>query len=180
MTNLKDIRLLKLFSIVSFTLICICLSIIINTPTTNGFEMSIYGVYPLYFWFLLSLSILVGVIIIFKSVIMQSELENKYWILGFFSILLANLIVLSIPLIRNYYYVGRGDVLSHIGYILYIINSGSFGMDMYPIEHIISASTFFLTGLGLQYVTKAFPIIFSFFYIFSFYLLYKEVFKDQK
>jgi hypothetical protein len=177
MNEKEDIQLIKLLALSAFLLIIIDLIIILLTPSSNGFELNIYSTYPWYFWMFLVLSIFIGTLILLKSYI--SKLRGNYWLYGFAAILLSNTILLIMPIIRNYIVFGRGDILTHLGWLKNIIASGNFGTDMYPMIHIIASSTYYFTGISIENITILFYTIFSIFYILSFYLLYSQIFKDK-
>ncbi len=173
----RDIRLIKLLSIFAFSLLVLSLLIIILTPTAKNYEINIYNVYPWYFWMFMVLSTFAGTLILLQSYI--SKLKNNYWILGFAAILMSNFILLTLPTIRNYVVFGRGDILTHIGWMKNIVLSGSFGTDMYPNIHILGTVIHYFSGITLDNIsTLVFPV-FSIFYILSFYLLYTEILKDK-
>lgn len=173
----KD-NILKLLSIINFFIILVLLTIILSTKSVSAYEISIYGAYPFYFWGLVILSLLIGIIIMIKCYL--NEKESNMWIFGFLGILLTNIVLLSLPLIRNYFMFGRGDVLTHIGYMKNILITGYVGSNMYPILHILGVDTFLISNIGLNRVTMMFPLFFSVFYSISFYILFKKVFENKK
>ena len=177
LNHMKDIRLIKILSIFAFSLLVLSLLIIIVTPTAKNYEINIYNVYPWYFWMFMVLSTFAGTLILLQSYI--SKLKNNYWILGFAAILMSNFILLTLPTIRNYIVFGRGDILTHIGWMKNIVLSGSFGTDMYPNIHVLGTVIHYFSGITLDNIsTLVFPV-FSIFYILSFYLLYSEILKDK-
>ena len=173
----EDIRIIKILSILAYSFLVLALLIILRTPTATSYEINIFNAYPWYFWMFIVLSIFTGSLALIKSA--MAKTQNNYWISGFGVILLSNFILLTIPTIRNYLIFGRGDVLTHIGWIKYIIANGNFGSDIYPILHIIGAETYYFTGITVDSITMVIYPIFSIFYILSFYLLYNEVLKDK-
>ena len=175
---MDDSHVGKLLSILTFIIVCLLTIIILITPSATTYELSIYNAYPSSFWFLVISSLFLGIIILIRSYLNKNERNN--WIFGFLGILITNFILLSLPLIRNYFIFGRGDVLSHIGYMKNILISGYIGSDMYPILHILGVDTFLISNIGLNRVTMIFPVLFSVFYIISFYMLFKQLFEDEK
>ena len=168
----------KILSIINFLLILSILVVILFTPTANLYEISIYDAYPLYFWFLVILSLFIGVIILIKSYLDKEGHNN--WLFGFLAILITNLILLSLPLSRNYFIFGRGDALTHIGYMKNILITGHVESNMYPVLHILGVETFIFSNINLNGIIVIFPLFFSIFYIVSFYLLLKKIFKDRR
>ena len=177
MVEKKDIRIIKLLSIFAFATMVLALIIILRTPATPYYEINIYNTYPWYFWMLIMLSIYAGILVLLKSYMIKAQ--DNYWIFGFAAILLSNFILLTIPVIQNYLILGRGDVLSHIGWMRDIVNTGYFGNDMYPITHILGAVTHYFSGISLESITTFIYPVFSIFFILSFYILYNEILRDK-
>ena len=123
------------------------------------------------------LSTFTGTLILLQSHI--SKLKNNYWILGFAAILMSNFILLTLPVIRNYIIFGRGDILTHIGWMKNIVLNGSFGTDMYPNIHVLGTVIHYFSGITLENMSTLIFPVFSIFYILSFYLLYSEILKDK-
>ena len=111
--NLWYDRFFKILSLISFFLILLVVTIILQQGPALMFEFSIYDAYPGYFWILLLSAIFCGIVVILGSAVTQSR--RNYWVFGLFAILLSNAILLFIPVIRGYYIYGSGDVLTHIG-----------------------------------------------------------------
>ncbi len=168
----------KLISIMAFTIISLLTAISVITRPAITYEISIYDAYPFYFWVLVIFSLFIGITILIRSYSYENERDN--WIFGFLSILLTNSILLLLPLLRNYFMFGRDDVMSHIGYMKDILITGHIGSNMYPIIHILGLNTFFTSGIGFEKITMVFPLIFSIFYILSFYLLLNQIFEKKK
>jgi hypothetical protein len=177
MVEKKDIRIIKLLSIFAFSMMILALIIILRTPSTPNYEINIYNTYPWYFWMFIMLSIYAGALILIKSYITKAQ--NNYWIFGFAVILLSNFILLNIPVFQNYLILGRGDILTHIGWMRNIVDTGYFGNDMYPITHILGAVTHYFSGISLESITTLIYPVFSIFYILSFYILYNEILLDK-
>lgn len=175
---MNNVYIGKLLSIVTFLTISICAMIIALTPTATGYEISIYNAYPFYFWGLIIFAQLMGITILLRSYLNEEERSN--WKYGFLGLFITDSILLSLALIRNYFILGRGDVLSSIGYMNDILLTGRFYDNLYPVLHIFSVETYFTSGIQIHSVTLIIPIIFSLFFIISFYLLFNRLFEDKK
>lgn len=170
-------RLFKIIAIVAFAFIISALTIITKTPPANGYEISIYDAYPLYFWVFIIGSIFMGQIILIRSALGKND---NFGLIGFLAIITTNAILLFIPFIRGYAIYGRGDVLTHIGYITDIFRTASIGTsNFYPLYHILAASSFYVTGISVEHVVNIIPPLFSLFYILSIYLLARQLFKRK-
>jgi len=169
---------LKIILIINYLLLLSTLIIILSTPPVDSYEFSIYGAYPQYFWFLLLLSIILGMISAILSILNDSL--RKYWTLGFLAEIIAISLVLFLPLIRGYYIYGSGDILTHIGYMLDIEYSGVIGRNHYPILHILGVSLHETTTLSYGIITMIIPPIFSLISILYWYILGKEIMTDMR
>ncbi|KAF5431151.1 putative membrane protein, partial [Candidatus Methanophagaceae archaeon] len=173
----EENRLFKIIAIVAFAFIISALTLIVKTPSANGYELSIYGAYPLYVWVFIICSIFMGQIILIRSALGKND---NFWIIGFLAIITTNTILLFIPFIRGYAIYGRGDVLTHIGYINDIFRTASIGTtNFYPLDHILAASLSYVTGISVERVVNIIPPLFSLFYILSIYLLAQQLFKRK-
>jgi len=174
-------KLKKLLVIIQFSVIILIFNTIIITPSANGYEFSIYGAYPQYFWFFIILSIFLGQIIMFSKIFCSpNRTGKKYWILGFSGILMINSTLVLLPYIRGYAVYGRGDVLTHIGFIKDILNTGNFGNNFYPFFHIFATSMYYTSGVDVNYIIMGvIPPIFIFFYFIFIYVLGRELFKKK-
>lgn len=152
--------------------------IIAVTPTATGYEISIYDAYPIYFWGLIIFAQLMGITILIRSYLNEEERSN--WKFGFLGLLVTNFIILSLGIIRNYFILGRNDVLSNIGLMNDILITGSINQNLYPITHIYGAEFFFIPNIQLNMISLILPIIFSLFFIISYYALFNRIFEDKK
>ena len=172
-------RILKIITIIAFIFIILASIIIAKTPPASDYEISIYDAYPGYFWVFIITSIFMGQIILLKSAF-SSDKNDKIWVSGFLAILTTNVILLFMPFIRGYATYGRGDVLSHIGYIKDILRTASFGTNnFYPLDHIVTASLSYITSINVEPAVNIIPPIFSLFYIISIYFLARQIFERK-
>ncbi|RZN13855.1 MAG: DUF1616 domain-containing protein, partial [Methanosarcinales archaeon] len=172
-------RVIKIIAIIAFSFIILALMIIARTPPASGYEISIYDVYPWYFWFFIITSIFMGQVILMKGALSSDKTDNL-WILGFLAILTTNIILLFMPFVRGYATYGRGDVLTHIGYIKDILRTSSIGTNnFYPLDHILTASLSYITGISVEHTVNIIPPVFFLFYIISIYFLAKQVFERR-
>ncbi|MCE5214530.1 MAG: hypothetical protein LLF83_07425 [Methanobacterium sp.] len=103
------------------------------------------------------------------------------WKSALLALILINVIIILLPVFRDYFIMGRGDVLSHIGYAKDLISSGNFqgsggiGENLYPLLHITMASFYYISGISLYLQTQILPLFYYLFFIFSLYLLSNEI-----
>jgi hypothetical protein len=168
---------LKMLLVINYAILLSALLVILLTPPASGYEFSIYDAYPNYFWCLIITSIFLGQICAVLSVLDDST--GKYWPLGFLAAVIANCLLLFLPVIRGYFIYGSGDILTHIGYMKDIGNYASIGSNHYPILHMLGFSMHEFTGLSFGIITMIIPPIFSIVSIFYWYILGKEIFNDK-
>jgi hypothetical protein len=92
---------------------------------------------------------------------------------------IANSIVLLLPLIRRYALLGAGDPATHMGYIKDILYTGTISENKYPMAHIFACITHWICSLDLNICMMLFPFAFYFLYTVSFYLLLRMLLKDR-
>jgi len=166
----KRARFYRFQNVFIFTLLLLVFGIAVATPPASGYEISIYAVYPQFFWFLLVVIISCGIIIMVNQVF--TETPSRSWMTGFLAIVFADLIILLLPIIRGYVTFGRGDVLSHIGHVKNILYTAHvFSSNRYPVIHVLTANLSLLTSLTPELLSMIIPIIFTLFYMISVHLL---------
>jgi hypothetical protein len=163
----------KILLVVSFLAISFAMIVISRVPPANGYEISIYEVYPWYLWVLLSIPILVAFLVI---LINQKKEINKYINVSIVSGVITVFILLSIPFFRGYLFYGAGDIHSHLGIIYDMFRTGCIGEhNPYPVCHLLVYSISLLTGLSIETVSLFIRQLFFIQYIFSMYLLMKSL-----
>ncbi|OPX99809.1 MAG: hypothetical protein A4E59_00117 [Syntrophorhabdus sp. PtaB.Bin027] len=176
--GLKKNVIINVLSIIGFFSLFILLIIIAITPPSKGYEISIYTIYPIYFWFFFIISITCGILILLSSCFIQNQ--PKWWIFGFFMLTYTNITILLLPFFRGYTTLGRGDVLTHIGLTKDILFTGNFSIagvstNHYPIIHILISHLSLTTGLNPELLVEIIPGFFTIFYIIGMYLLAREI-----
>jgi hypothetical protein len=161
---------LKLTAIIAFIFITLALAIIAKTPPASGYEISIYAAYPWYFWFSIISAIFLGMLIQTKYIFSQKE--SNFWYIGLFVVVFTTIIILLLPIFRDYYTIGRGDLLTHLGYIKGIIDTSHAHVDLfYPIIHILGTCIVYVTNIPLGKLPPLLSTLFYMLYVGSFYLL---------
>lgn len=173
-----DPNRIKVISILGFSSIIFALSIILRTPTSTRYEISLYDAYPLTFWLSIILALFCSIVIL----VSQSFFSKKTCIYGFGALLLVIIDTLMVfqPLIRGYKCFGRDDAITHMGYINDILFTGSILVDgqaanIYPAGHILGFSLVSLSDLSLFTVMMIIPGFFFLLYIMSMYALARKL-----
>jgi hypothetical protein len=172
---------LKTIMIIAFLCIILALIIIIITPPAAGYEISIYNAFPWYLWLLIIVSIFLGQMIVFIDIFYNSpEENNRMWFIGIIAIMIPVIILLFLTYIRGYPIYGRGDHLTHIGWIKGIIDTGTIQKsNFYPDMHILAASLTEICGCNVYDTANFMPRFFFFLSPISLYLFLKIIFNKK-
>lgn len=171
-------RVCKLASIVALICVSVALCIIARTPPAPGYEVSIYEAYPVYFWLLLAASICCGIGIVVHQAF--TEAQGRWWIAGLCLVIFSNSILLLLSEFRGYFFYGRGDTATHLGYIRDILTTGQIGAsNFYPIQHILGTDLIEIAGLSTETIPSLLFVLFSGTYILNICLLSRVVAKSH-
>jgi len=157
---------------VSLALVAFCIVLIALNPTAAGYEISLFQAYPLPFWVALVTALASGQLLIFRN---GFEPEAEYWKLGVALVGIVTVVLLSQPHIRYTLY-GRGDILTHIGYVRRVVATGTIlETNWYPALHFLAALVAELTVLAPKDAISVFPVLFSLFYLASLVYLFARL-----
>jgi hypothetical protein len=169
----------KLLALVGVLLTLVAVGVLLLTPPADGYEPSIYGALPWYFW-----TAVVGAILVGTSVVVQnarSEAPDRTWLFGLGTVFVVNALLIAMPYIRGYPIYGRGDVLTHIGFIRNITEQGFVSSsNIYPNLHLLVQTLSYATGIDPMYVINLVPIAFSVTYFGSMALLVSKMFDRRR
>lgn len=127
-----------------FALLFLLTVILFLTPPASGYEISIYDAYPIYFWVIGCLALLVGNVVIVRS----AYDETSDWVYGLLLVLCVVGLITLLSYFRGYTLLGRADVLTHVGFITDIQKTnGVTSGNIYPNIHLLVLSLAFATGL---------------------------------
>lgn len=152
--------------------------IIFNTPATNGYEFSIYDVYPWYLWFLFGLTIFTSSSLLLINALFFRQRET-FWTLGFIILFISYIPFLFLTAIRNYLMYGREDPLSHVGFIHDIVSTGHIFSNMYPISHILFASLSLIFSMKEMQTLTIFYGLIPIISFITTYPLYKNILSEK-
>ena len=122
----------------------------------TGYELSIYAATPLAFWVGVAVALLVSLWYSFAP-----GIRDRVWLAALVLGGTAGVAIAALPLVRNYFFVGSADALTHLGWVnellAGVLNPLEF---LYPGVHLIAASISTVGGvnppLALQYAVLAF------------------------
>ena len=169
--NYKEIS--KYLNVLSFVSIFIILIIILYSGSTKGYEISIYEIYPPYFWFFVLIPFLSPFIIF---LLYSKNNDEEYPFLALFSSLISVIIVLLIPFFRGYLFYGAGDIFTHLALVDTINNTGYIGSENpYPISHILTYILASFINISTETVSLILRPIFFIIYVLSMAVLAKSL-----
>lgn len=147
------------------------------TPEARGYEPSIYGAYPWYFWALAVLAVVVGSVVVVRS----ARSGTNDWLFGLLLVLTVVGLLVFLPYFRGYVMFGRADVLSHVGFIRDIQQTGRVSPgNIYPNVHLLVLSLAYATGLDPGTMLMALAGVGSLFAVLSFVALVDTVFDRRR
>lgn len=147
--------------LIGYVSIAVAIAIAYSNPATS-YELSIYQQTPLIFWIGTLLSLTISVIIAFITI--APRVRATALSLGSLSMI----VIVLLPVIRNYYYIGEGDGLGHLGIAL-DINEGHVSLleSLYPASHLLSVTLHNIAGIeirsGLMILLAVFITVFILF-----------------
>lgn len=149
------------------------LIIILQRPSAQGYEISIYSAYPWYFWILICFSSFTGIVtLIYNSFV---PLKSKSWVIGLIICMFCNITLLLLPIFRAYTVSNFADEVTHLGIIKDILLNGHTGSrNFYPSSHLIVISIYLISSIPPELCIKFIPAIFYSLYIVCIYK-YAEV-----
>lgn len=150
--------------------------VVISIPPATGYELSLYDVYPWYFWGLVTGAAVAGAFVIFGSVQTQ---KDRSWVLGLATMLLTSALVLLMPQVRGYMMYGRADQMSHVGFVLDIVSTGGFISNIYPSTHLLILAVADATGTEPSSIAMVVPVIFSGVYFGGMFYLIVRLFRSR-
>lgn len=171
-SSLVHSQLYKLLLLIGYSAVVVAILSAYSSPAVN-YEISIYTETVAAFW------IGTGIALVISVVISVRAYNHR---LGSGALLLAVLSALSIfalPIIRGYFFYGRGDPLTHLGWVKWIADSTMSPTDLlYPGAHIVSLFLSNVGGIDVRHsmllVTVLFKLVFILFIPLSLILLYRN------
>lgn len=158
-------RTLKGLAIATFTLIT-AIAMTAASSSATSYEISMYAAYPSWFWFGIVAAFVLGAIVVVRSKAVPHR--RRYLALGAGIILLANAIMLFMPVIRGYAVFGGGDMFTHRGLVLEILENGRVDdHNYYPGIHVHAVILMEITGLDYYAIKNVLPPAFSVAYWFG-------------
>lgn len=143
----------KVALITGFLAFTVAILVAYTTPA-NGYELSVYRSTPAAFWGGIGIGFLAAIGTLFGT-------DGRRLVDAAMGLLtLCALAVVSVPIIRSYFFYGAGDSMTHLGWAREMVR-GDIGADgiLYPAVHLISVFFAELTGLELTNTLQYTPML---------------------
>lgn len=169
---------IKLFLAINF-IFFIILCLYVNTYQTIGYESSIYSNVPHFFWPVLLSNVSIGIFAICYTSYCKNK-DNMDFVAGLLLVLFCYILIISLPIIKDYELYGRHDVLTHVGNTINLMSSGYFNHPniIYPGMYIILSSIYYITDLDLFMLFKLMPVCLSIIFFIFLFILYRFILTD--
>lgn len=153
---------------------------VLRTPPVAGFEPSVYAAYPPWFWGLLLATLLVGQVLILREALAQRA-DPASWRTGFLLAFLVGVILLFLPVIRGYPVYGRADLLTHIGHVNLIQETGGAPFqNIYQNLHQLLLAFAYASGLQVTEVANLVTPVISLLSLVAIYALLDAIFDRRR
>lgn len=170
----------RALSALGFLIVTFLVAVALQVPSADGYEMSLYRVFPWYFWAAVVATLCLGCGIVAAGAF-TPEVDDRYWQLGLGLVVLVEAFLLCLPYVRGYVVYGRGDVLTHVGFARSIVQTGTLGtLDIYPSLHLFTVTLSFATGLDVLQVSNLLAPVVSLVSVGSCYLLATQLFDRRR
>ncbi len=163
--------------LVGLSLLIGAIVMVISMPQAPGYELSIYEAFPSVFWAFLVAAIGVGAFVIVGSALRKSD---HTWRWGLLLMILANLLLVLLPVIRGYRMFGRSDAMTHLGFSHDIGILGTVDGNLYPPAHLLIRAVVDSTGMDPVTVGMLIPPLFTLLYFGAMGLLVFTVFDTRR
>ncbi|WP_318568650.1 hypothetical protein [Salinigranum marinum] len=159
----------RTLALCAFTLLLVGIGIATTMPAAGQYEISLYSAYPAVFWVAIIGAQFAGCLAILGSVRTSGD---RAWMFGLSAVLLSNLLLLLLPYLRGYEMYGRTDSMTHVGFILDIVNTGVVEDNIYPPTHLLSMVVADATSAEVTTIVLLLPVVFwSVYFVSMSYLL---------
>lgn len=170
----------KRLAVAGYGLFALVVALVLTVPPADGYEISMYAAYPWVFWVALLLAFLVSQLLVLRAAV-DPDGRTGYWRLGLGLAMLGNAVLVFMPYVRGYSYFERADVLTHLGYIRTIQETGTVAVDnIYPNIHQLVLTLSYATGLEPARVVNAVSGILSLFAVVASFVLLARVYGRRK
>ena len=165
---------------VGFGLAVAIVAVVLTTPPAAGYERSVYGAFPGFFWILVILALFLGQIVVLRSALERFP-QTESWRLGVVLIGVVEGLLVFMPYVRGYPVYGAADVLTHVGYVRTIeATGGDLFFNVYQDHHQLVLALSYATGVEPIHVINVVAGVISLFVIVALVALLSAVFDRRR
>lgn len=155
-------------------------ALLLVVPPADGYEASIYGAYPWYFWACVVGAFFAGAVVVVRSALFGGSTDRS-WTAGLALMLVVDAILVLLPLVRGYPVYGRADTLTHVGIVRDLADAGVDGPGViYPNTHAVVQTLTYATGIDPLYLVGIVAPAVSLIYFGGIYLLVGHLFERRR
>jgi hypothetical protein len=152
----------------------------LTTPPAAGYERSIYGAFPAFFWVLVVLALFLGQLVVLRSALERYP-QGASWRLGVVLIGVVQGLLVFMPYVRGYPVYGAADVLTHVGYVRTIeATGGDLFFNVYQNHHQLVLALSYATGVEPIHVINVVAGVVSMFVLVALVALLSAAFDRRR
>lgn len=158
MTKMSRQKIRRIGLTLGFLLLAAAAAVAHRNPA-HQYEVSIYKATPITFWISVGFAFIIAVIVAIKG-------DGVIQILSLILSGAVALTIVSLPITRGYYFFGKGDALTHLGWAREI-NAGTLEPAelLYPGIHTVAVIINGVTGISVRRSLMLVPVLFIILYI---------------
>jgi len=177
-TKIPYMKLFKINSIICFVFIIFSF-FSINNININSYEFSIYNGISTSTWFFLLFTLASNSVFLIYWAYIEKNYNKHVEVVSLLLIILIFSIIFLLPILKGYYFYGRGDEPTHIGKIKDLKTSGKIKENnIYPVIHILILTVSDIINMSLPNTARIIVLWFYYIYIIYIYILSFLIFKN--
>jgi hypothetical protein len=166
--------------VAGFGLAVVITAVALTTPPAAGYERSVYGAFPPFFWILVVLALFLGQLVILRSALNRSP-QADAWRLGVLLIGVIQGLLVFMPYVRGYPAYGFADVLTHVGDVRTIeATGGDLFVNIYQNHHQLVLALSYATGIEPIHIINVVAGVNSIFVLVTVVALLSAVFERRR
>jgi len=159
---------------------CALAVILFVTPPASGYEFTVYQGYPLAFWLLVLVGLLLSQFVVLRKAMLGDDSVANLWRVSLATIVAIEAVLFLLPYYRGYRAYGRADVQTHIGYIKSIDELGHLAHDVYPNIHTLTLTISYATGIDPLSVINSVAVVIPVFSVLAWYALVTRLYDRDR
>jgi hypothetical protein len=151
------------------------------TPAASGYEFSVFEGLPFAFWAFVVIGIIAGQFVVVWAALLGRPVSDLTWRIGIAVIVAFEAVLFALPYYRGYAAYGRGDLLTHVGFVRDIQATGMLAqVDIYPNVHLLVSTLSYATGVDPLFIINSIAVVIPLFSVLAFYALVVRVYDRDR